>query len=416
VIQHKAALVAEPYVSRYFLRTMKALRIPTVPATPWAARTLGVRAALKSAQLNLSGLKSPKAALYTNSEEALDFALSVAGEQKRSMIELFKSKGGLRERLQAHYPGFSFQVLSRPELARCAASPIGYPVVLKPDSGFFSTGIRIVRQDREWRSAVDSLLAELARIKTAQSRGGGFSRHVINPDLILVEDLIEGDEYAADAFFDISGTPVILNVFKHPHCSSDDVSHRLYYTSTDIVHDNASRMLDLLDRFQDLQPLQSLPLHLEVREAAGAELIPIEVNPLRFAGWCTTELADWAYGINPYRSFFNFDNPWRHRVRRGAASGRIYGFVVAYCPPDMNPVDIQAVKWGQLRRALGDVIEFRRIDYRRWGVLAVAFVRRRVEADVTPLASFETRAFIRCKKGTGLDPHKMGIRPQTKHH
>ena len=37
-----------------------------------------------------------------------------------------------------------------------------------------------------------------------------------------------------------------------------------------------------------LAGLKNFPLHTEVRVNEKGEIIPIEVNPMRFGGWCTT--------------------------------------------------------------------------------------------------------------------------------
>ena len=62
-----------------------------------------------------------------------------------------------------------------------------------------------------------------------------YPNHVVNSTKFLIEEMIEGEEYAVDAYFDRDGEPVILNIFQHPFLNSKDVSDRIYLMAIGIM-------------------------------------------------------------------------------------------------------------------------------------------------------------------------------------
>lgn len=56
--------------------------------------------------------------------------------------------------------------------------------------------------------------------------------------------------------------------------------------------------------------LKNFPAHIEIRIDKNGNINPIEVNPLRFGGWCTTGDISWyAYGFNSYEYFLKGKKP-----------------------------------------------------------------------------------------------------------
>jgi hypothetical protein len=55
--------------------------------------------------------------------------------------------------------------------------------------------------------------------------------------------------------------------------------------------------------------LKNFPAHAEVRIDENGKIIPIEVNPLRFGGFCTTaDLLGVTLGFNEYKCFYENKN------------------------------------------------------------------------------------------------------------
>lgn len=51
-----------------------------------------------------------------------------------------------------------------------------------------------------------------------------------------------------------------------------------------------------LERLNQYLRIRDFPFHAEIRVKDG-NIVPIEFNPLRFAGWCCTDLGLYAYGF-----------------------------------------------------------------------------------------------------------------------
>ena len=117
----------------------------------------------------------------------------------------------------------------------------------------------------------------------------------------------------------------------------------------------------------------NFPVHIEVRADKNGLVIPIEVNPMRFAGWCTTDIAYYAYGINVYDYYFNQKKPdWNQILKND--DDKLYCLVVADIPKDINLNEINEVNYESYMSEFSYILEFRRIDYRKYPVFAFAFV------------------------------------------
>ncbi len=62
----------------------------------------------------------------------------------------------------------------------------------------------------------------------------------------ILEDFIDGEEYAVDMFFDSKGNPHIINIYYHPIPKYSEYLHMLYYTNKEVfekVYDKAMGFL-----------------------------------------------------------------------------------------------------------------------------------------------------------------------------
>jgi len=394
----RTALLAEPYMSCFMMDALERLDVRLVAASKWAERELALAGRRYAPSVELLHLGTRGQRVYCNSENALALVQERGTRPFRSTVAFFKDKASLRRGLAEEYPEVPFVTLTRARASRLGASPLGYPVVVKPAVGFFSVGVRVIHSHDQWVPRLRESLAELDDLRLAQEHGMGFPASVVDPSRILVERYVEGDEYAADAYYDARGLPVIVNVFRHFFSSAEDVSHNLYYSSAAIVRRLQPAFEALLSRLAEVHAVRDFPVHAEARLTAGGALVPIEVNPLRFSGWCTTDLAWYVHGVNPYSCFFLDEKPkWR------SPGGSPMAFVVIYRPPSVSPQAIRAIDWDGIKAALGDVAELRVMDYQRWNVLAIAFVRGRDDRELERLSSFSAERFISCATSGGTD-------------
>lgn len=237
--------------------------------------------------------------LYSNSENVIDWVEKHLQNTKfPSFIQLFKNKVKFREVIHELFPDFYFRKIQFNQLDQIELNSIPFPVVLKPSVGFFSLGVYTVENETEWQQTLQKLNKELIYIQKF------YPLAVVNTDEFILESYITGKEYAVDCYFNAEGEAVILNILEHQFSSSKDVSDRLYFTSKQIIEELHDKTLSFLNKVSLLTGLKNFPLHLEMRVTLSGEIIPIEGNPMRFGGWCTTaDLAHYAFGFNPYELY-----------------------------------------------------------------------------------------------------------------
>ena len=165
-----------------------------------------------------------------NSENGLYWVYSnLTSDEIVNKLENIKNKGKFRQILKHIYPDFFFNQLPLEKLKDYGASTLPYPVVLKPAVGFFSLGVYVINDEKEWNDTVHIIDQEMEKAKSK------FPESVVNVEDFVIEAYINGTEYAVDDYYDSNGDPVILNIFTHRFASSEDVSDRIYYTSKEMI-------------------------------------------------------------------------------------------------------------------------------------------------------------------------------------
>ena len=242
--------------------------------------------------------------IYSNSENAISWILENLPKSNISAyVKLFKDKIAFRDLLKELYPEFYYRAVEYDTLRMIKPKEIRYPVVLKPAVGFLSFGVHTIKNEEEWQKALGALDAEMKRAVSL------YPNNVVNISKFIMEEMIQGDEYAVDAYYDRNGDPVILNIFQHPLHDDKDVKDRIYITSADIMVRYMAKFAQLLRQIGELRNIRNLPIHIEVRVTSQGDIVPIEVNPMRFAGWCTTDVAKYAWNINVYECFHEQKRP-----------------------------------------------------------------------------------------------------------
>lgn len=329
--------------------------------------------------------------IYSNSEDSINWinnnlAFSVLPEK----IDIFKNKVKFRQLISEIYPDFFFKEVCLDDLDELDISAIKKPFIIKPAVGFCSMGVYFVSSDEDWANILKSIKIDMEKVK------GLYPIEVMNSSKFIIEQNISGDEYAVDAYFDQNGEPVILNIFKHVFSSEKDVSDRVYLTSKDIIESNLDNFTDLLSKIGNLSNLSKFPLHLEVRIDENNNIIPIEVNPMRFAGWCVTDMAYFAYGINPYRYYLEQLKPdWKTIL--ADKGGKLFSFVFADVPMDINRENILDVNYDSFFGNFSKVLEMRKIDYTKYPVFAFAFIESQSYSEITNILNDDFHKYFKVK-------------------
>ncbi len=362
-------LVDKPYVSDFLRSTAGKHDIPIVKTD--MARKMGFRnggnlISEKEAVAALTAAENPL--VYTNSENAIGWITRRLGNAALSrQIGRFKDKARFREMLTPMYPDFFHRKFALAELEDVNAAALPAPFFLKPTVGFFSMGVCKVTHHSQWREVVRRVHADMRRLEAL------YPKEVLNGAAFIVEQAADGEEYAIDAYFDADGEPVILNILHHVFSSDLDVRDRVYITSREIVAENLKDFTAFLSKIGRLSGVRRFPAHVEVRRRFDRTIIPIEINPLRFGGWCTTaDLAHAAYGFNPYVCYFSQTRPdWDAILKE--KNDALYSVIVLDNTTGAEGAQIASFDYERVLSIFAKPLDLRKIDYTEYPVFGFLF-------------------------------------------
>ena len=327
--------------------------------------------------------------IYSNSENAITWVLKNLPDSNLSnYIKLFKDKIAFREMLQEMFPDFYFKAVEFDELKKMTPDGIRFPVVVKPSVGFLSFGVHTIKESKEWKDVISQLEKEMRMAAMM------YPNHVVNSTKFLIEEMIEGEEYAVDAYFDRDGEPVILNIFQHPFLNSKDVSDRIYLMSVGIMTKYMAKFGLLLREIGQLKNIKNFPVHIELRVTKDGKIIPIEVNPMRFAGWCTTDVAKYAWGINVYEYFYDQKKPNWNEILANATRDVFY-FSMAEVPANFDRKKYKGFEYERFLSNYSNVLEVRRINPLDNPLFAIIFGSTTSKEEVVKILSLKTQDYIK---------------------
>ncbi len=368
-------LIDKPYISDFLIKTIKDNNFPIV-ATPIAKEMLDDDSLnwIDEKEAKKIKEKNPTSALYTNSENTISWIeKNVDLPKLHQQIQLFKNKTKFRELLSESYPNYFFKGVLAGDLRNVDPSELKFPFFIKPAVGFFSIAVHRVNTVEDWYRILDLIEDEIEKTKDL------YPAEVINTNDFILEEFIPGKEYAVDCYFDKEGNPVILNILHHIFSSEKDVSDRIYSTSKKIIEENIEPIQTFLNILGDKAKLNNFPMHVELRIDSEGNIIPIEVNPLRFGGFCTTgDLTWYAYGINSYEYFFNSKKPDWKEIFIGREETK-YSIIVLDNNSGYKESDIESFDFELLAKDFEKPLDIRKIDFKKY--LAFGFVFLETERD-----------------------------------
>ena len=324
--------------------------------------------------------------LYTVSENALGWIYEhIEDKNFLDSISLVKDKAAFRSICRDIYPDFFFKELNINEMKNIDIHSLVFPCVIKPSVGFLSKGVFVVHDEKEYQAAVDSLLNDFAKA------GDGFPEFVVGKSRFLIEEYIRGEEYAVDTYYDENGTPVILNIFHHKFMDESDTSDRLYLTNKGLFDQYEEPFTHFLTSLNNTLHLKNFPMHIEFRYD-GKKAVPIEINPLRFTGFCLNELQVFISGQHPMLSFLRGKHVSKAEMWQGRED-YTYAFGVLEMPASADGKTFNEAKF---RADFQDVLDVRRVPDRSAGVAATVFVRTETAniLDLDRIMSLDMREYV----------------------
>lgn len=360
-------ILDKPYVSDFLRRTINEQRYSVVVESGVDVDGLDPALVLDDAAAAALCLRQGEP-VYTNSENAIGWIAAHLGRSDLpGQIHLFKDKVAFREMVRGLYPDFFFLAVPFAELGAVDVRKLVFPCVVKPAVGFFSMGVHRVEVPDQWPEVVRRIEAEMAE------SAGIYPEAVLDTAQFIIEECVEGEEYAIDAFYDDEGRPVIVDVLRHPFSSAGDVSDRVYYTSAEVVTSHWAEFEEFLAAVGRAGGFRKFPVHAEVRMDARGRVVPIEINPMRFAGWCTTDVAWHAWGINPYVQYFRQEGPRWERILKQRGH-KTTALVILDKPADIPAEDIAGFDYERALAGFDRVHELRRVDWHEYPVFGFAIV------------------------------------------
>ena len=362
-------ILDKPYVSDFLIDTINKHNIPVLNNQFIETINTIKDVHIVSDNEAIQSIESQHELLYTNSENAIGWISKNLQKTKLpQQIELFKNKEKFRELLSNLYPDFYYKKIAFTELTNINYKALPKPFVIKPNVGFFSMGVHIIKNDSDWNNALKSLNTEMELVKDL------YPLQVMDATEFIIESYIKGEEYAVDCYFNDKGKPVILNILEHQFSSTDDVSDRLYFTSTTLIKKLKDKVLQFLKQMNGLADLTNFPLHIEIR-IDNDTIIPIEGNPMRFGGWCTTpDLAYHAFEINSYQYYFEQKEPdWDTIIKTFDTS--IYSIIILNNATGYTSDQIKSFDYDKLLKTFENSLELREIDYSKYPLFGFLFTK-----------------------------------------
>jgi len=360
-------LIDKPYISKFLIQTIRDNNFNVIATK--SAKELVNDESLSwiSEDKAISIIKNnPETPIYAVSENALSWITNNLGKLKlSSQIQLLKDKANFRELIRTSFPDFFFRTVKLEDIQNLSIEDLPFPFVIKPTVGFFSIGVHIVKSKQDWNIAKNEL--NIDNLKSI------FPSDVLNTSTFIIEEFIEGDEYAIDYYHNNKGEVVILNILHHMFTSGTDTIDRVYSTSKDIINNFKEDIENFLNSIGKNIGLKNFPAHAEIRIDADKKITPIEINPLRFGGWCTTgDLSGIALGFNSYECFFTNQKPDWDQIYKNK-TGKKYSLVVLNNNSGIVPEKIKQFNYNLLAQDFENPLVVRELDIKQYPVFGFLF-------------------------------------------
>ncbi len=369
-------ILDKPYVSEFLQKTAEDMQIPVLRNEHIfeIIQNRHLNLLKEDEFLNMAGTRNPLK-LYCNSENSINWITDhLSHTDIPKYINFCKDKVTFRQMIKPLYPDFFFREVSFEDIPDLNVASLKKPFIIKPAVGFFSIGVYKVTSDEQWKEVVQLLIRDI------QLAEGLYPEEVMNSSRFIIEECIDGDEFAIDAYYNSTGKAVVLNILKHPFSSDTDVSDRIYYTSKEIIQEYLERFTNILQKIGSNAGFSNFPIHAEVRIDKDGKITPIEFNPMRFAGWCVTDLAYYAYKINTYEYYFKDKAPQWDEILQGK-DGKVFSLVLVDFPRGLQIENIQSFDYEAILARFSKVLEVRKIDFHTYPIFAFIFIETLLESD-----------------------------------
>ncbi|PIQ09505.1 MAG: ATP-grasp domain-containing protein [Ignavibacteriales bacterium CG18_big_fil_WC_8_21_14_2_50_31_20] len=389
-------LIDKPFVSEFLIETIKENKFQII-STAMARELIHDDSLNWISEVEAKDIfkNNPNTLLYTNSENSISWIENnLTFTTLPNQIHIFKNKIKFRELLKETFPTYFFKGVKYEQLKYLDISNFKFPFIIKPSVGFFSLGVHKVDSLNVWSEILLEIESDISKLE------GLYPNEVIDVTDFIIEEYFEGEEYAIDCYFNGIGEPVILNILHHVFSSASDVSDRIYSTSKDIIEKNKDGIQKFLKTIGIKTNLINFPAHVEVRIDNEGQIFPIEINPLRFGGWCTTADLSWfAFGFNSYEYFLTQQIPnWRNIFK--LKEDKKYSIIVLDNNSGIKGNDIESFDYEMLLSDFQLPLDLRKANFSKFPVFGFLFVETQVgnDSELTNILTSNLRKYIKVKQ------------------
>ena len=383
-------IIEKPYVSEYLMdiiinKDWAVLDNETIENCGLEEDVLNLWSSEKAKEYYL---KEENPFIYSNSENAISWIVkNLPDSNLTKYIKTKKNKVLFRETLKDLYPDFYFTSLEYLDINYVEKEEYQFPLVLKPSVGYLNFGVRVIKEPDKWEPNIKRLHKEIATNKSK------YDESVVNTTVILIEELISGDDFSIDAYYDQNGTPVILNIFKRLYKEDNLVSEKLYITSKSIVEKYLTKITDFLKEIGNKLDIKNFPLNLEIRFNEAGNMIPLEVNPLRFANWCVSDIAKYAWGFNIYNYLETQKHPDWNNILQNAGQQTYYAALVDI-PKGFPKSSVRDFNFNGYLANFSNVYEVRRVNFKANPLFGVVLGSTNNNQELNMIINMEQGTFI----------------------
>ncbi|OJJ20347.1 hypothetical protein BKI52_17950 [marine bacterium AO1-C] len=302
--------------------------------------------------LELSGVIASDKVCIT-SEATLESVLNkMNDDSKIEAVKSMKDKYLFRDLLSRTYPSLDYKTV---ELKDIPKLKLNSKKIIKPVKGCFGTAVKIIDENSNLENVVEEITSEINKNSTI------LSENVLSQSKFIVEDFIEGKEYAVDMFFDSTGIPHIVNIYYHPTPKHAEYLHMMYYTNKDIFEEVYDSAIDFFVEINKKLQLTNISLHSEFK--LSKDLVPIEINAMRFGGMGLGNMIYHSLNINPYKCFIEENSPkWDELWKKH--SNENFVFLIAYNGTNIDP-NQQKPNFKKIERKFSEILNKTVFNYQK---------------------------------------------------
>lgn len=385
-------IIDKPYVSDLLRETIVRNRYPVLKTRDATELLNGSPVNFIDEKTAIEKIRSGEfSTVYTSSENSIGWiAANLPFSDLPDQVDVFKNKARFRELVSGLYPDFFYKTIDPSALDELNYDELPHPFIIKPNVGFFSLGVHKVTSRQSWETIKQRIRQETGQIKNT------YPQEVLDTARLIIEENISGEEFTVDAFYDETGKPYVLGMMHHIFAGEEDTSDRLYTTSPQIIRENLRPFRDFLEKLGKLAGLKNFPLHLEVRVDSNGRIMPIEGNPLRYGGWCTSaELTQYAFGFNPYEHVMEGRQPdWECILENH--SGNRFSIIILNNNSGIEAREVKSFDYEKLTGKLENVLELRKVDARRFHIFGFVYAETRPDnfGELETLLHCDLREFM----------------------